>query len=73
MCKVVDLTTVMLFLLPSITRIDDGIFQTIYFFYSGYFLLVMISCKRTDNDVIPDVYVDFTIDLLDPEFVNLSQ
>jgi nitrite reductase/ring-hydroxylating ferredoxin subunit len=30
------------------------------------------SCKKSRNDVIPDVYVDFTIDLLDPEFVSLS-
>ena len=28
--------------------------------------------QKADNDVIPDVYVDFTIDLLDPEFVNLT-
>ncbi len=27
---------------------------------------------KSSNDVIPDVSVDFTIDLLDPEFVNLS-
>lgn len=33
---------------------------------------MFISCDKTDNDVIPDVYVDFTIDLLDPEFVSLS-
>jgi nitrite reductase/ring-hydroxylating ferredoxin subunit len=30
------------------------------------------SCKKDNNDVIPDVYTDFTIDLLDPEFVTLS-
>ena len=30
------------------------------------------SCKKSRNDVIPDVYVDFTIDLRDPEFVILN-
>ncbi|MGB8492611.1 MAG: hypothetical protein WCE64_16275 [Bacteroidales bacterium] len=34
--------------------------------------LLFISCSRKANDVIPDVFVDFTIDLLDPEFVSLS-
>ena len=29
------------------------------------------SCSKK-NDVIPDVYVDFTLDLFDPEFVNLN-
>jgi nitrite reductase/ring-hydroxylating ferredoxin subunit len=30
------------------------------------------SCSKNNTDVIPDVYVDFTIDLLDPEFVTLG-
>jgi len=30
------------------------------------------SCKKSKNDVIPDVYVDFTLDLADPEFINLN-
>jgi len=30
------------------------------------------SCKKSRNDVIPDVYVDFTIDLSDPEFIILN-
>jgi len=30
------------------------------------------SCSKSENDVIPDVYIDFTIDLLDPEFAGLS-
>jgi nitrite reductase/ring-hydroxylating ferredoxin subunit len=34
--------------------------------------LIFNSCARSDNDIIPDVYIDFTIDLLDPEFVTLS-
>ena len=29
------------------------------------------SCNQDDTDVIPDVYVDFTIDLQDPEFSGL--
>lgn len=35
-------------------------------------LLLSYSCNKNDNDVIPDVYVDFTIDLLDPEFTGLN-
>jgi nitrite reductase/ring-hydroxylating ferredoxin subunit len=30
------------------------------------------SCNKNKNDVIPDVYVDFTLDLNDPEFVMLN-
>lgn len=29
------------------------------------------SCIKNKNDVVPDVYVDFTLDLADPEFINL--
>jgi nitrite reductase/ring-hydroxylating ferredoxin subunit len=32
----------------------------------------LTSCKKSKNDVIPDVYVDFTIDLNDPEFFDLN-
>ncbi len=35
-------------------------------------LLCLWSCVNNKNDVIPDVYVNFTIDLLDPEFVSLN-
>jgi nitrite reductase/ring-hydroxylating ferredoxin subunit len=42
------------------------------FFIAGISILLLNTCKSTNNDVIPDVYVDFTIDLLDPEFVNLT-
>ena len=44
----------------------------------GYFLLtialafVLSSCIKNKNDVIPDVYVNFTLDLNDPQFVNLT-
>jgi nitrite reductase/ring-hydroxylating ferredoxin subunit len=43
----------------------------------GFFLFAIIiaitlsSCNKNKNDVIPDVYVDFTLDLYDPLFVNL--
>lgn len=33
--------------------------------------LLLSKCNKEDNNVIPDEYVDFTIDLLDPEFVGL--
>jgi len=46
--------------------------KTGLFFIAVIYLLVLSSCKSSDNDIIPDVFVDFTIDLLDPEFVNLS-
>ncbi len=29
------------------------------------------SCRPGDKDVIPDVHIDFTIDLQDPDFSNL--
>lgn len=35
------------------------------------FTVLSGSCNKK-NDVIPDVYVDFTMDLNDPEFVNLN-
>lgn len=34
--------------------------------------VALISCGKANNDIIPYAPVDFTIDLLDPEFVNLS-
>jgi nitrite reductase/ring-hydroxylating ferredoxin subunit len=34
--------------------------------------VTLISCGKADNDIIPYAPVDFTIDLMDPEFVNLS-
>ena len=43
-------------------------------FFSLVFLLLatLSSCKKSRNEVIPDIYVDFTIDLNDPEFVILN-
>jgi len=37
-----------------------------------FFALIPYSCENEKNDVIPDWYVDFTMDLNDIEFVNLS-
>jgi nitrite reductase/ring-hydroxylating ferredoxin subunit len=34
--------------------------------------VLLISCKKSKYDVIPDVYVDFIIDLSDPEFFVLN-
>ncbi len=42
------------------------------FFSTILTVLALTSCKKAVNDVIPDVYIDFTIDLFDPEFVSLS-
>jgi hypothetical protein len=35
------------------------------FFIRLIIITLLISCERNKNDVIPDVYVDFTIDILD--------
>jgi nitrite reductase/ring-hydroxylating ferredoxin subunit len=43
-----------------------------YFFLSIAIVLLLFSCERNKNDVIPDVYIDFTINLNDPEFVSLT-
>ena len=42
------------------------------FFIVFFSTVLLISCSKANNDVIPYAPVDFTIDLLDPEFVNLS-
>jgi nitrite reductase/ring-hydroxylating ferredoxin subunit len=34
--------------------------------------IILSSCNKNKNDVIPDVHVDFTLDLNDPQFVNLN-
>ncbi len=36
-----------------------------YFFISSAIVFLLVSCERNKNDVIPDVLVDFTIDLRD--------
>jgi nitrite reductase/ring-hydroxylating ferredoxin subunit len=42
------------------------------FFLISVALAVILSGCNKKNDVIPDVYIDFTLDLNDPEFVNLN-
>jgi nitrite reductase/ring-hydroxylating ferredoxin subunit len=42
------------------------------FFIAVLLVSSISSCKKSKNDVIPDVYVDFTLDLLDPEFIILN-
>jgi nitrite reductase/ring-hydroxylating ferredoxin subunit len=43
-----------------------------YFLILTLQLLALISCSREENDVIPDVYVNFTIDLLDFPALSVS-
>lgn len=58
----------MLITLKYMTRFSGPVIFFLFFNFS----LFLVSCGKASNDVIPDVYVDFTIDLLDPEFVDLS-
>lgn len=44
----------------------------IRFFFIPLALSVFLSSCNKKNDVIPDVYVRFTISLSDPEFFNLT-
>ncbi|HEX2977400.1 MAG TPA: hypothetical protein VHO68_15810 [Bacteroidales bacterium] len=41
------------------------------FFILAVIAIAVVSCSKK-NDVIPDVTVDFTINLNDPQFVNLN-
>lgn len=43
-----------------------------FFFISIALITLLSSCKKNENDVIPNTYVDFTLDLNDPEFVILN-
>jgi hypothetical protein len=43
-----------------------------FFLISGLFILLAGSCTKEKYDVIPDVYVDFTIDLYDVDFSILN-
>jgi nitrite reductase/ring-hydroxylating ferredoxin subunit len=45
--------------------------KLIVFFLIISLPLLLESCKKSKNDVIPTVYVDFYIDLNDPLFINL--
>jgi nitrite reductase/ring-hydroxylating ferredoxin subunit len=42
-----------------------------YFFITLVLTIVISSCNKK-NDVIPDTYVNFTLNLNDPEFTDLS-
>ena len=44
----------------------------IIFFSIALSLTFSFSSCNKSNDVIPDVYVDFNLDILDPRFVDLS-
>jgi nitrite reductase/ring-hydroxylating ferredoxin subunit len=46
--------------------------KTLLFYLSFFTGLIICGCSESENDIIPNVYVDFTLDLLDPEFVGLS-
>jgi hypothetical protein len=43
-----------------------------FFLFITAFVIALVSCTKAKNDVIPDVYVNFTLDINDPEFVNLT-
>jgi len=45
---------------------ENGLFIITFLF------IILISCENNKNDVIPDVYVNFTLSLTDPEFVDLN-
>lgn len=46
--------------------------KTGFFLFAVVLTISMSSCSKAKNDVIPDVYVNFTLDINDPEFVNLA-
>ena len=43
-----------------------------YFLVPALMLVTLISCNDENNDVIPDITVDFTIQFSDPEFFDLN-
>ena len=45
--------------------------KIIFFFIASALTISLSSCNKK-NDVIPNTYVNFTLDLNDPEFVNLA-
>jgi nitrite reductase/ring-hydroxylating ferredoxin subunit len=71
--KITELTSVILLLSGSL--ITQNYIMTFLkpalFFLSLILAFAAASCNRDENDIIPDVYVDFTIDLMDPEFISL--
>ena len=47
-------------------------FSKIRLFFITLTLAIILGACNKKNDVIPDVYVDFYLNLNDPEFVNLN-
>ena len=43
-----------------------------FFLLTLLLLFVQTACEKNKNDVIPDVYVNFYLDLNDPEFFDLN-
>jgi hypothetical protein len=43
-----------------------------FFLFQAVMLAVLMSCNDENNDVIPDITVDFTIQFSDPEFFDLN-
>ena len=43
-----------------------------FFLFTLALAITLSSCNKNKNDVIPDVPVNFTLDLMDPLFVNLT-
>lgn len=46
--------------------------KIIFFLITTLVTVSLISCKKNKNDVIPYTYVNFTINLSDPEFIVLQ-
>jgi len=46
--------------------------KIVIFLFATLLSVMICSCKKNKNDVIPNVYVDFTISLSDPEFTRLQ-
>ena len=42
------------------------------FLFTALLSVLIFSCKKSKNDVIPNVHVNFTINLADPEFISLN-
>lgn len=45
--------------------------KIIIFLLAAILVIEVSSCNKGNDNVIPDVYVDFTLDLQEPEFANL--
>lgn len=46
--------------------------KIVFFLFTIALAIYVVSCTKVKNDVIPDVYVNFTLDINDPEFVSLT-